>query len=108
MPEVQEHPLTGVELVRLDHDPLDVHASGDHTGQLAFQVVKRRVGAEKVEQSGVFDAAVLDHLAHPVFNKMLRQRIQNFRINEHKFRLKESADQVLSLGKVHRNLTAHG
>ena len=108
VPEVQEHPLAGVELVRLDHDPLDIHAPGDHTGQFAFQVVKRRVGAEKIKQSGVLDAAVLDHFAHPVFNEMLRQRVQHLRINEHKFRLKESADQVLPLGKVHRHLAAHG
>ena len=106
--EVQEHPLTGIELVSFHNGALDIYTAGDDRGKLGLQILERAVGAECAEEGGILDAAVFDDLSHAVADKVRRKGFQRQGINEHQLRVIECADQILPLWKIYRYLAAHG
>ena len=106
--EVQEHPLTGIELVSFHNGALDIYAAGDDRWKLRLKILERAVGAESAEEIRILDAAVFGDLSHAVADKVRRKGFQHKGIDEHQLRVIECTDQILSLWKIYRHLAAHG
>ena len=108
MPEIQEHPLSCVELVMFDHHALDIHAFLDDGRQFFFKLWEGTVGFQCLEQPGILDAAIFNDFAHAVIDETQVQSVQYHRVYQHQFRLVKCAYQILPFRQVYRHLAADG
>ncbi len=105
--EVQDHPQSGVQLVLRDYFSLDITAGIQNVFNVRHELGAGGAGSEELEEAGVPDAAVLDHLRHAVHEHGQGQGVQRVRVHEHQPGLVEGPGQVLAVLQVHRHLAAH-
>ncbi len=106
--EVQDHPDAGVPFILLHHLPLDIAAGIEHGLNVLHDRRPGGVGAEKIEERPVPDAAVLDDLGHAVGKGLVIQCTEARGVHENQPGLPEGASQVLACREVDGHLAPHG
>ena len=104
--EVQVAADTGVELIVRDIVRFDLHAFGDHVGDVRPDSV--RALREDLKEAGALEHSVLDALGTAVMEDDVRQGLEGVDVADDPKGLLERADEVLARGDVHRGLAADG
>ena len=104
MSEVQRLPPAIIKFIRLHDIALHLHAGFDDL----LRMLRRAFARKRVQQPGVGDHAVLDHLRHAIGKRRSRQCGQKIGIADHPVGLIKRAEQILALRQIDRRFSADG
>ena len=107
MSEIQENPLSGVELIFLYDAAFDIDAGCNHICQMFFQILIGSAFFQKIKELTVFDASVFDDFSHTVCHITFRQGFQYIRIDQYHLRLVKGTYQILTLWKIDCNFSTN-